>query len=114
MKCPSCGLINPPEAIKCDCGFNFNKNVLESPIIEKSFKHSPYSQSGRNPKYSQSDRHIRPIRGGLSCPKCMGITKGQYGGLIWLFVILLFPIGLLLLLVKKTYSCYNCGYTFKA
>lgn len=23
IKCPACGLTNPPEAIRCDCGFNF-------------------------------------------------------------------------------------------
>ena len=23
MDCPTCGLTNPPEAIKCDCGYNF-------------------------------------------------------------------------------------------
>jgi len=23
MKCPSCSLTNPPDAIRCDCGFDF-------------------------------------------------------------------------------------------
>jgi|TARA_B100001971_G_C17908287_1_gene391551 hypothetical protein len=31
MKCPNlnCGLTNPPDAIRCDCGFNFKKGKLE-------------------------------------------------------------------------------------
>ena len=24
MDCPSCGLANPPEALKCDCGYDFS------------------------------------------------------------------------------------------
>ncbi|MHA1330011.1 MAG: hypothetical protein ACTSR2_02930 [Candidatus Hodarchaeales archaeon] len=31
MKCPNCGLINPDEAILCDCGYNFKKEKLEKP-----------------------------------------------------------------------------------
>jgi|ETNmetMinimDraft_23_1059889.scaffolds.fasta_scaffold102919_2 hypothetical protein len=30
MKCPYCGLTKPPEAMKCDCGFNFKVNDTES------------------------------------------------------------------------------------
>lgn len=32
MKCPSCGLINPPEAIRCDCGYHFAKNIIDKPF----------------------------------------------------------------------------------
>jgi len=32
MKCPNCGLINPDEAILCDCGYNFKKEKLEKPM----------------------------------------------------------------------------------
>ncbi len=116
MKCPNldCGLINPPDAIWCDCGFNFKKGKWEPPINTQPDRNPKYSQPDSNPKYSQSDRHIRPIRGGLSCPKCLEIAFGNRSFFIWLFVILLFPIGLLLLLTKKTYYCYKCGYTFKS
>ena len=112
QKCQKCGLINPPEAVTCDCGFNLNKNVQEFPIDRKTYKHPHYSQPGRNPKDSQSGENIRLARG-LSCPKCETVTEGKHGYLIWGFVILLFPIGLLLLLTKKTYACYKCGYIFK-
>ena len=27
MKCPDCGLTYPPNAIRCDCGFNFKTGV---------------------------------------------------------------------------------------
>ena len=85
MKCPSCGLENHPERERCDCGYELTKAIADKPITR-----------------------------GLSCPKCETIAEGKYGCLIWVFVILLFPIGLLLLLVKKTYSCSKCEYTFKA
>jgi hypothetical protein len=97
MKCPSCGLTNPPEAMRCDCGFNFSKNIIDKPFQANV----------------PSDRHHQPTIKGLSCPKCRGIAKGHYSGLIWVFGILLFPIGLLLFLTRKTYTCNGCGYKFK-
>ena len=29
MDCPKCGLINPPEAVRCDCGYEFRKDYKE-------------------------------------------------------------------------------------
>ena len=29
MKCSNCGLENPPSALRCDCGFNFDKGVVD-------------------------------------------------------------------------------------
>ncbi len=29
MDCPRCGLVNPPSAISCDCGFNFSTRRTE-------------------------------------------------------------------------------------
>ncbi|TET38955.1 MAG: DUF2367 domain-containing protein [Planctomycetota bacterium] len=52
--------------------------------------------------------------GQLSCPKCSGTAKGGRSCLIWLLVILLFPIGLALLLLPPKYRCSKCGHTFKA
>lgn len=40
MKCPHCKLINPPEAQRCDCGFDFATKKLE-----KSYMGAP-PQSG--------------------------------------------------------------------
>ena len=51
--------------------------------------------------------------GTISCPRCGGKAVGKRGCLTWLFVILLFPIGLILLLLKVTYRCEACGYRFK-
>jgi hypothetical protein len=50
--------------------------------------------------------------GALSCPRCTGAAIGGRSGCLILLMILLFPIGLLLLLVKPTYTCTKCGYTF--
>jgi hypothetical protein len=49
----------------------------------------------------------------LSCPRCNGYASGHRGCLLWFFVVILFPIGLLLLLIKPTYTC-SCGYRFKS
>jgi len=41
MKCPDCGLVNPPSALRCDCGYNFESKVVEidkeSPTAGDSF-----------------------------------------------------------------------------
>jgi hypothetical protein len=29
MECPRCGLFNPPEAQRCDCGYDFAKGTVE-------------------------------------------------------------------------------------
>ncbi|MBT4530032.1 MAG: DUF2367 domain-containing protein [Phycisphaerae bacterium] len=52
--------------------------------------------------------------GMLSCPQCHGTATGGYGCLIIGLVILFFPIGLLFLLIKPTYRCTKCGFTFKS
>lgn len=33
MKCPACGLTNPPEAIRCDCGYNLKTGVKSPQVI---------------------------------------------------------------------------------
>ena len=43
MKCPSCGLTNPPEAIKCDCGFNFKSDVKDA-IYKDKYAHEAERQ----------------------------------------------------------------------
>jgi hypothetical protein len=34
--CPKCGLVNPPDAQRCDCGYDFiSRTVKESYLVEK-------------------------------------------------------------------------------
>ena len=36
MDCPKCGLINPPSAQRCDCGYDFlSRQMKESYITDK-------------------------------------------------------------------------------
>ena len=35
MKCPSCGLVNPDAAYKCDCGYNFETRKVETPYPKR-------------------------------------------------------------------------------
>ncbi|MCP4371736.1 MAG: hypothetical protein GY797_27000 [Deltaproteobacteria bacterium] len=32
IKCPNCGLVNPPDAIMCDCSFNFKQGQIEDKV----------------------------------------------------------------------------------
>jgi hypothetical protein len=36
MECPKCGLINPDEAERCDCGFDFVTQTLERSYLENA------------------------------------------------------------------------------
>ena len=33
MKCPKCGLLNPPEALRCDCGWDFSSNTIKESYL---------------------------------------------------------------------------------
>lgn len=33
MKCPNCGLQNPPESLRCDCGFDFETSSIGSSFL---------------------------------------------------------------------------------
>ena len=35
MKCPHCKLDNPPEAIRCDCGYNFLTQSMSAPVEKR-------------------------------------------------------------------------------
>jgi hypothetical protein len=44
MKCPNCGLINPPSALRCDCGYDFPSGLIKESYLSET----------RNLKTSQS------------------------------------------------------------
>ena len=35
MECPKCGLINPSEALRCDCGYDFLTKTVQSSYLDK-------------------------------------------------------------------------------
>jgi hypothetical protein len=35
LKCPNCGLINPPTAERCDCGYDFVSKTIEEPYFKE-------------------------------------------------------------------------------
>ena len=43
LECPQCGLINPPEAVRCDYGYDFANPVMEGPNIKAP---SPWGWQG--------------------------------------------------------------------
>jgi hypothetical protein len=36
MQCPNCKLENPPEAILCDCGYNFQTKTRQAPVPQQT------------------------------------------------------------------------------
>jgi hypothetical protein len=42
-ECPWCGLVNPPEAQRCDCGYDFTTGDFASPYITKASQVGPSS-----------------------------------------------------------------------
>ena len=38
MKCPNCGLMNPDDAVKCDCGFSFTTHRFYRSYEDMRFK----------------------------------------------------------------------------
>jgi hypothetical protein len=38
--CPKCGLVNPPEAARCDCGYDFVQKVMQQSYLDPN-KHFP-------------------------------------------------------------------------
>ncbi len=50
FECPWCGLVNPPEALRCDCGFDFaSGQIRESYINKPSQVPVPHQEAGLNP-----------------------------------------------------------------
>ena len=38
MKCPKCGLLNPPAALRCDCGYDFPSGVVKESYVSQDEK----------------------------------------------------------------------------
>ena len=48
MRCPKCGLVNPPSAQRCDCGYDFiAKRVKESYLARSAAEQPQTERSGR-------------------------------------------------------------------
>ena len=39
MKCPGCKLENPPEALRCDCGYDFHSGTTKTPYLTPKAGH---------------------------------------------------------------------------
>lgn len=42
QKCPQCGLVNPPEAQRCDCGWDFMSQRQEKTYLEPNHQEPPH------------------------------------------------------------------------
>ncbi len=53
MNCPKCKLTNPPEAIRCDCGYDFNTKTMQ-----KSFITPKPEDKNRQLAYEQEEKQL--------------------------------------------------------
>lgn len=50
-----------------------------------------------------------------ACPKCGGVEwSGTRGILLFILMIVMFPIGLLFLFVPPTWTCHGCGHWYRS
>lgn len=59
VKCPICGLINPPTSGLCDCGYEFATRTLKKPPSGDK-KHFPFTRAWRKHTAEALRREIRP------------------------------------------------------
>jgi hypothetical protein len=38
--CPKCGLVNPPEALRCDCGYDFATRQMQGSYLDSKSRSS--------------------------------------------------------------------------
>lgn len=134
QSCPQCGfpisekLVSAPseptlpetvECLDCEKTFPFKDEVCPNCGLFNSQKYKIIELEEAKPQADQiehvSPRHRQPKAGKwLSCPRCAGEATGGRGCLHIAAIILLFPVGLLFLLIKPTYTCNRCGYRFKS
>lgn len=43
-RCPNCRLINPPEATRCDCGYDFDADGVKNSYVPDHLKAATQSQ----------------------------------------------------------------------
>src|SRR2546426_6943488 len=49
MKCPNCKLINPPSAIRCDCGYDFPTGSMKTSYLLRNLKEEKAQTESRDP-----------------------------------------------------------------
>jgi hypothetical protein len=47
MQCPNCGLLNPPDGQRCDCGYDFPTGVIERPLFPSPSRNRFDSRQGK-------------------------------------------------------------------
>lgn len=47
-KCPNCGLWNPPSAMRCDCGYDFDSNSIQASFADSGAASVAKERAERN------------------------------------------------------------------
>ena len=59
MKCPICNLENPPEALRCDCGYDFPSGTTKTPYLTPKDSKVSRFHNGSNQPLSTFVSHVR-------------------------------------------------------
>jgi hypothetical protein len=59
-ECPNCGLVNPPHAQRCDCGYRFASGRVERSLLDDRDR-------ATNERHAEALRPVVPVSGG-----CLG------------------------------------------
>jgi hypothetical protein len=53
MECPNCHLENPPEALRCDCGYDFPSGTVMTPYLtpEDARQMAPFRRPREGPRW---------------------------------------------------------------
>jgi hypothetical protein len=131
LKCPDCLHSVSEHADSCPrCGYPIRKNIgsilpttAECHSCKRTYSFHedacPYCNQFNWHKFEQDPQSVcsenlpPSIGTWISCPKCRGVSTGGRGCLHIAAIVLLFPVGLLLLLISPTYTCTQCGFRFK-
>ena len=46
MQCPHCGLLNPPTALRCDCGWDFTSGTVQTSYLRNGQGSAPHGRNG--------------------------------------------------------------------
>ena len=97
QKCPKCRLLNPPEAMRCDCGYDFGSRTMESTYLtpEQQARERELAEASNPDIVEHKVLHSGIIGGSIAMLVAAGwFYVGWQGGKIYFYPPILFVIGL--------------------
>jgi hypothetical protein len=98
MKCPSCGIINPRDAERCDCGYDFVSQAQRQSYLEEGGQRAQAAGAHSAQKRRLVSRGIRLVAGGFGAAALGTVlcVEAKEFGLAWYHPIPAFLLALFL------------------